>query len=201
MWSADNISTKDPLRQGDLIFDVVFPALKLPLPLFPVNQKEQTATPARKQPGIVVSQCCDNETGDYAAIAPIVLRGGLKDHQLQALLNEEPIWDGARMSAYDVEHFRLHPLASKLDDPGAGKHWVVNLNRAACFYGDCADLRVHRRARMSVEGRRLLRIKLGLLWSRVEAEDAAELEAKGIPPGLSPVDLASVRSHSGGETR
>ncbi len=38
---------------------------------------------------------------------------------------------------------------------------------------------------MTVQARRLLRIKLGLLWSRPEAEDAAELEKLGLPVGLA----------------
>jgi hypothetical protein len=43
------------------------------------------------------------------------------------------------------------------------------------------DLRV---ARMRPESKRLLRIKLGAFFSRASDEEAAELDALGLPPGL-----------------
>jgi hypothetical protein len=188
VWLADAPAPDDPLRQGDLVLDVVFPTLKLPLPFYKVQQQQQhqTTTPAVESAGLVVSQCCDNTGNDYAAIAPVsIMRGStLKDHQLVALLADEPTWNSDKLIDYDVEHFKLDDLDGFAAPDG--KYHVANLNRAASFYGNCQELVDRRRARMTVLARRLLRIKLGYLWGRVEDTDLAWLRAAGVPPGPTP---------------
>ncbi len=185
MWSDALPDDDDPLRQGDLLLDITMPDLRLPLPLFAVGQQEATTAPAEKSHAIVISQCCDNVENDYVAVAPIGRLGGLKEHHLHALLNPEPTWDGASLSEYVLEHFRVELIEGILDDPGEGRFLVAKLHRSVSFHGDCSSLIEHRRARMTVEARRLLRIKLGLLWSRPEEGDVDELNRLGIPLGLS----------------
>lgn len=185
MWSDILPDDDDPLRQGDLLIDVTVPDLRLPIPWFAIGSQNATATPALQSDAIVISQCCDNMENDYVAVAPIGRLGGLKEHHAQALLNPEPKWDGISLSEYVLEHFRVEPIAGLLDDPGNGRYLVAKLHRAASFHGDCGSLIENRRARMTVEARRLLRIKLGLLWSRPEEGDVEELKQRGIAVGLS----------------
>lgn len=185
MWSDTLPHAEDPLRQGDLLVDITLPNLRPPIPQFPLGHQEATTVPASRSHVIVVSQCCDNEKNDYVAVAPIGPLGGLKEHHIRALLNPEPIWKGTSLSGYVLEHFVIVPKAGVLTDPGTGRYLVANLHRSATFHGDCSSLLPQRRARMTVEARRLLRIKLGLLWSRPEAGDVEELVRLGLPPGLS----------------
>ncbi len=186
VWIDEEVPAEDPLRQGDLLVEVVFPDLRLPLSFYEFRRDEPATTlPARQATGLVVSQCCTNVDDDYAAVAPVSrMKGNISDAQRAALLAEEPTQEGHRLTNYDLEHFALTPISGVLDERG-GRIWVANLNRAVPFYGECSQLRTLRRARMTVVARRLLRIKLSLFWSRTESEDAAQLEALGLPPGLS----------------
>jgi hypothetical protein len=186
VWLREVPDEDDPLRQGDLLLGVTFPSLKLPLPLFTVGKNDQTATPASSANLIVVSQCCDNVKGDYAAVAPVGPLGGLKEYQREALLNPEPVLDGEVLSNYNLDYFCLEHHVDCLEDPGPNRYLVVNLRRIASFYGDCTHLRSRRASRMSTAARRLLRIKLGLLWARAEDDDVAILAEQGLPPGLTP---------------
>ena len=185
MWSDILPDDDDPLRQGDLLVDITLPDLKLPIPSFEFRGQSATTTPASESKVIVVSQCCDNANNDYVAVAPIGQLSNLKEHHVRALLNPEPTWDGASLSEYALEHFRLQPVDGLLDDPGGGRYLVAKLHRVASFHGDCSSLIEKRKARMTIEARRLLRIKLGLLWSRPEEGDVEELQLRGIPIGLS----------------
>ncbi len=185
MWSVSLPDDDDPLRQGDLLVGVTLPKLRPPIPFFSVYQQEVTTVPASTSNAIVISQCCDNVQNDYVAVAPIGLLGNLRDHHIQALLNPEPVWKGTSFSEYVLEHFRIEPISGILDDPGSSRYLVAKLHHSATFSGDCTPLLGSRRARMNVEARRLLRIKLGLLWSRAEAGDIEELKQLDLPPGLS----------------
>lgn len=186
MWLEARPELGDALRQGDLLLDVTFPNLRLPLPRFFVGQQELTTVPATNSAGIVVSSCCDNRDDDYAAIAPIgSMRTTLREDQIAALLNPEPVWRDGALHDFDVEHFKLDDLGDQL--PAIpNRYLVAELNRTGAFYGRCVSLREKRVARMKVEARRLLRIKLGVLWSRVEDEDLTLLTAMGLPPGPMP---------------
>lgn len=185
MWLEPLPNDDDPLRQGDLLVEITLPKLRLPIPRYPFGQLEATTVAASEFNVIVVSQCCDNARNDYVAVAPIGRLGQLPDHHLRALLNPEPVWKGTSLSEYVLEHFHIEPIAGLLENPGADRYLVAKLYRAASFYGDCRSLLEKRRARMTVEARRLLRIKLGLLWSRPEGGDVEALERRGLPPGLS----------------
>lgn len=186
MWLEARPELGDALRQGDLLLDVTFPNLKLPLPRYDLGQQGHTTTPTTIGAGVVVSNCCDNRADDYAAVAPVGrMRRALKDHQIAALLNPEPVWRDGAVHDFDVEHFKLDAFQDALPAP-QNHYLVVNLNRTATFYGSCLDFRERRIARMTIDARRLLRIKLGVLWSRVEDEDLAALTAMGLPPGLTP---------------
>lgn len=185
MWSDTLPHAEDPLRQGDLLVDITLPNLRPPIPQFSLRHQEATTVPASRFDVIVVSQCCDNVKNDYVAVAPIGPLGGLKDHHVRALLSPEPVWKGISLSEYVLEHFVIAPIAGVLTDPGTGRYLVAKLHRSATFHGDCSSLLGQRRARMTVKARRLLRIKLGLLWSRPEPGDVEELTRIGLPPGLS----------------
>ena len=184
MWEAEIPGEEDPLRQGDLIRDVVFPSMKLPLPSYSVGALQQTSVETRTEFGLVVSHCCDNANGKYAAVAPVRPRGGLQPHQEEALLRSEPTWEGFQIKSYNIENFWIQPLPGQFEPP-EGKHYAAALTRMVTMYGDCSEFQARRIARMTVAGRRLLRINLGLLWSRVEEEDAQALEAAGLPVGLA----------------
>ncbi len=118
MWSDTLPDADDPLRQGDLLVDITLPNLRPPIPQFPLGHQEATTVPASTSHVIVISQCCDNEANDYVAVAPIGLLGGLKEHHVRALLNPEPVWKGASLSEYVLEHFRIVPIVGILDSPG-----------------------------------------------------------------------------------
>ncbi len=186
MWAIGDVPIELPLRQGDLLVDVDFPVLKLPLHPYKPSGSEQDliSSLVKKQTVLVLSQCCDNFSGNYAAVAPVALRGGLRPSQLSAVNAQEPRQEGGRLVDYDLDHFRLEPVGDTLlfDER---KPWVAHLNRAVSFYGNCEAFRVARRERMTARGRRLLRIKLGLRWARIAEEDIEELDAQGIPYGLS----------------
>jgi hypothetical protein len=63
---------------------------------------------------------------------------------------------------------------------------VADLGQIMSFGGERQELSRHRRARMTPEGRRLLRIKLSFFFGRVEDGDAQYLEEHGIPVGTRP---------------
>ena len=186
MWLETRPDPEDPLRQGDFLSNVSLPSLKLPIPFYRVGQQEQMAAPAVVVDALVVSQCCDNTQHDYAAVVPVKRLGNLKPHQVEALLNPEPVSDGTTLTGYSLDYFHVEPLVDVIADPGDGKFLVAHLRRIAAFEGDCRPLLEHRVARMTVPARRLLRIKLGLFWSRAEEDDVVELRSNGLPPGLSP---------------
>jgi len=191
VWSEKLPADDDPLRQGDLLVGITVPDLRLPVPFFAIGQQTATTTPAKVSNAIVISQCCDNEKNDYVVVAPVGRLGNLKKHQLRALLNPEPVWDGDSLTEYALEDFHVESREGLLDDPGEDRYLVAKLHRSATFHGDCSVLIQNRRARMTVVARRLLRIKLGLLGGRPEAGDVEELERLGIPPGLSdPTDAS-----------
>jgi len=76
--------------------------------------------------------------------------------------------------AYAYSAFLLEPIAGHLDEEG-GRLKVVDLTQIATFRGFDAVLGTNVVARMTPEGRRALRIKLGYFWARAEAEDASLL--------------------------
>ena len=186
MWLETLPDSTDPLRQGDYLIGVQLPTMKLPLPFYKLGGQDQMAAPATITDVIVVSQCCDNTQNDHAAVVPVRPLGGLQEHQVDALLASEPVDLGDTLGGYSLDYFNLEPLDGRIPAQPSGRYLVAVLHRVSTFQGDCAPLLERRVARMTVESRRLLRIKLGLLWSRAEAEDVAHLQEQGLPAGLTP---------------
>ena len=187
MWSDEVVDGDAPLRQGDLLFDVPLPDTRLPLQTQQFANKDASIVGCTAAPALVLSQCCDNVRDDYVVVARVKLRGGLRGHLLEALRAAEPeSVDG--LAQYDLKHFWLRPLDGVLPaNPAPDKEWLAELLRTTTFHGDCSGLRSKRVARMTVVGRRLLRIKLGLRWSRPAQEDLAELAELGLPLGPRPL--------------
>jgi hypothetical protein len=187
VWD-DPPDADDSLRQGDLLINVPFPALPVPLQTTAaVARREediQAIVNVRHRTALVVSHCCSSND-EYVALAPVTPKR-INPLQEAALLAEEPPQGaGLDISGYDVAHFRLLSLENVLDDIDPGFH-VADLTRILSFSGGCANLIALRRGRLTPLGRRLLRIKLALFWGRAEQGDAEALEAQGVPPGLTP---------------
>lgn len=178
MWEVYE-NNEDPLRQGDLISEVLFPQIKQRLQVVHLEATEGILVPAKRRWGLVVSQCCDSVDGDYVAIAPLRTSGRLTPEQEAALRNNNP--DPSDLRGYELLQFRLEPL-DMLPALKPTDHHVAVLNRIAIFWGsDCAAFIPLRRARMTVESRRDLRRNLFVLWSRVEDTDHDFLQAAGEP--------------------
>lgn len=194
MWEAEHAPADDPLRQGDLLKSVLFPILKVPLETVALEGKSAALVATKYKWGLVVSQCCDNENDDYAAIAQVQPRTNLTAEQNAAYLAYEPVVDDPE--GYIIEEFRLEPYGD-LQPPNGGQQ-VALLNRVSVFWGDCSPLRATRIARMKPEGRRWLRLNLSMLWGRAEADDRQHLQQAGVPAGfLPPPDVwADVRSEA-----
>ena len=185
MWLDSLPDDNDPLRQGDLLINITLPKLEPHIPLLYVQQQRLTTVPAMTSNVIVISQCCDNYESRYAVVARVGYLGNLQDRYVQALKNPEPLWDRTALSGYTPREFLIEPIPGILDDPGENRYLVAKLHQSATFSGDCTPLLKTRRARMTAEARRLLRIKLGVLWGRVEEDDVDELKRRGLPLGPS----------------
>ena len=180
MWEAEPAAAGDHLRQGDLLEGVIFPITKMPLQSVSLKGEQIVVVQAKVLPGLVISQCCDNDLGDYAVIAQVQRHTGLTDAQLGALSNREPTVDDH--AGYVINEFLLDPIHQVLEVPGVHR---ALLTRTVTVWGpECSQLLPQRKARMTPEGRRWLRLNLLLLWSRVEADDRSILEGKGIPTGF-----------------
>jgi hypothetical protein len=189
VWEAELPPEAELLRQGDLLKGIHLPRLRLPL---------EVAHVAGTQPGdgavalvqsyardfLVVSQCCEIENGNYVALSLIRSTGPLNPDVRNALLAEQPPREGEE-GGYVFDQFRLEPLAG-LVGGDANRFQVADLGEIMSFGGERHELSRHRRARMTPEGRRLLRIKLSFYFGRVEDGDAQYLEELGIPVGARP---------------
>jgi len=188
MWQAAPVAEDDQLRQGDLLVDIVFPSLKLPILVtgIPPSPDDRMIATYTIKTALVVSQCCAN-ADDYVALAPVRPEGNLSPQQEAALLAAEPPTvaeiEAGEANGYTMDSFRLEPVAGVIED-GPGRYQIADLGRVVSCFGACASLRSNRRARMTPEGRRLLRINLGLFWARPEEGDAERLSEAGLPPGL-----------------
>ena len=181
MWSPESVPPDDPARQGDLLSQVPFPDAQLPLT---ISTLRGSANPIRTVAvkltrGVVVSQCCDNQGNDYAVISYVQQLSGLNTERTAAIQEAEPT---PSVSGYDLRYFNLVLLEGVLNELKANRLWAADLQRTVAYYGDCSQFAAARTARMTAQGRRLLRIKLSLLWSRVEQGDLELLQSLGIPP-------------------
>ena len=187
MWEADCPDAGEDLRQGDLLDGLLLPVLTLPIKVAHFSGSEPAAGDSAllglKGPKhyVVVSQCCTIENGNQVAIAPVKSTPTLTNEEALGYLDEEPTDE--RNFVYSV--LRLEDLPEVLEALGRGRYRVVDLQATQSWAGDRSALRAARRARMTPEGRRLLRIKLGFFWGRAEAEDAVALRGLGLPEGVT----------------
>ncbi|MGO9334601.1 MAG: hypothetical protein ACLQCU_11245 [Acidimicrobiales bacterium] len=174
MWSEKLPAVAEELRQGDLIEGVLLPKLELPLRIIglpgesPGPQHEAVLKTAERR-YIVLTQCCEIESGTYVALAPVKSTGRLTSDGAKPYLAIEPK-DG---EPYVYSAFRLEPVGSLRE--ADGRLNVADLSQVAAYNRAKSELQAGRVARMSPHGRRLLRIKLGYFWSRAEPEDANAL--------------------------
>jgi hypothetical protein len=177
-----------PLSQGDLLRDVYFPNVRLPLTVVTqvgagLGETAVIQLEARIRPALVVTQDCiiDKPQTRQIALAPIVATRPQDERELTALRAEFPPRNGVE-GHYVYDLFMVLPFEDAV--PGiAGHERVADLKQVAPIApkDDLQDLRV---ARMRPESKRLLRIKLAAFFGRASDEDVSELAELGLPPGL-----------------
>lgn len=185
MWTA--VGIEQPLSQGDLLIDVAFLSARLPLDDVPNRRQGNRGEALVKWiegPALVVMQCCeiDKPQTRHVALAPIKPTAKLSAEEEEAFLREEPPVDGG---GYVYDSFQVEPFEEVLTRH-PGTLLAADLKQISSFAKTDEELRSRRAAAMSVEARRLLRIKLSVFYGRPTAEDEAALLAAGLPPGLTP---------------
>jgi len=136
--------------------------------------------PAKRRDFLVVSQCCTIENHRVAALAPIKWISRLTDEDRAAYKQADFSVIGDDKYVFNA-HI-LDPIQGVMEEQG-GKAKVADLTKIVTYTGDDSELRARRAARMSTDGRRLLRMRLSGFWSRVEADDLAWFEEQKLPPG------------------
>jgi len=189
VWEAELPPEAELLRQGDFLRAVLLPRLRLPLEVAHVPGTQPIDGAVVPLLGyardyLVVSQCCEIENGDHVALALIRSTGHLDEELRAALLAEQPPSEGEE-GGYIFDKFRLEPLAGLIEGD-ANSFRVADLGPIMSFQGERQRLTRYRRARMTPEGRRLLRIKLSFYFGRAEDGDAEYLQGRGIPVGARP---------------
>lgn len=188
MWEPLTPPSEDAIRQGDLLADA--PLLR---PLLPVHTTSMSANddvyaPVKHRTGfaLVVTQCCTAERERAPLSIVEVRRHGVPADSRDAYLAAEPSsMPGA--GGYVYEHFALREVSPHLPELGRDRLWIAVLNDVFSYHGDQSELRKLRIARMTAEGRRLLRLNLMSLWGRATEDDAAVLAGAGLPPGPSSI--------------
>lgn len=186
MWTTTTPATAEPLRQGDLLADLILPRFQLPLsyarpPGREPRQGDSIVLPApRARSFLVVSQCCTIENDQVYALAPVRSTPPLASELRQAYEIDAP----RAGAAYVYSAHALAPLAQYLENHN-GRLNVASFLEIQSYSGDDQGLRAARVASMTPEGRRLLRIRLAFFWGRPEAEDERSLVAAGLSTGLS----------------
>jgi hypothetical protein len=186
MWEVDAPPPEEALRQGDLLKAVLLPKLRLPLavvhvPGVDINKSASVQAMGSVRDFLVVSQCCQIENKVTVAVAPIQSTRPLDDVLRESLdADEPPVEEEEGHFAFDM--LRLLPLDGVVDE-GVGRYTIADLGQIISLEGEVQQLQNYRQARMSPEGRRLVRIKLMYFFGRAEEEDVAYLNARGIPVG------------------
>lgn len=188
MWEPGSPSQSEPLNQGDLIFGLFFPKLALPLSITSIRQAPVGIIECFERPGIIVTQCCvlDKKQTDHVSIAPVRAEGGLKPHQVAALMADNPpegeLDEGEAEAVYTYDAFRLEPIGDLKQDAN-DRLTIVDLKQITSFCGDWEELKRRRTAKMTPVGRRNLRIKLARYFGRSTDEDRDALANLGLLPG------------------
>ena len=186
MWEPLLPPEGDLLRQGDLVKGVMLPRLRLPLEVAHVpgtNPEDGAVIPLKgyARDFLIVSQCCEIENGAFVSLALIRSTGPLNEALREGLQAEQPPSPGEE-GGFVFDQFRLDPLDHLVEEPDY-RYTVADLGQIISFGGQREDLNPYRQARMTPEGRRLLRIKLTYYFGRAENDDANHLEERGIPIG------------------
>lgn len=176
MWEDDCPDISDGLRQGDLLLGV-------PLEAQQVGEPIQGATrPIELTDVIVVSQCCTTQQKSLVSLAPLhtIKLAAQRPDVLRLLQLEEPEAFGG---PFETNRLYLQPHPSM--NLGLGRAKVAYLLEARLLKTGDDDLwlRSRRVARMTPQGRRLVRIKVGAHWARPEEDDVVALTRMGIPVG------------------
>jgi hypothetical protein len=183
MWLPSPPGEGETLRQGDLLRGLLLPKLSVPLnyargPDDPVMPEHPVVVQQMKPSDfLVVSQCCTIEQSGVVALAPIRSTPPLKPDEKTAYHKDEP---DSGISGYVIAHHRIDGVADL--QPKDGRLQIADLTLIQTYQGKVADFQRARRAAMTPAGRRLLRIRLGLFWARVEQEDLKWFEAQSLPP-------------------
>lgn len=191
MWAPGPVDLDEPLRQGDLVRAFYLPRLRMPItvvaqPGIELPQTVQMQVEARRGFALVVSQCCSAENSDLIALANVRRQHVPDERARRALLAatppEQPA-DGEFGYVFDL--FRLVPIVGVLDE-SESLIQAADLNQIQSFGGELDEISKNRVARMTPEGRDLLRTKLTFFWARPEAEDEAWLLERDQAAGASP---------------
>jgi len=186
MWMTTTPEVAEPLRQGDLLVDLVLPRFQLPLNYARPSGREPRqgdyiVLPApRARSFLVVSQCCTIENDHVYALASIRSTPPLTSEGKQVYETGTP----QAGAAYVYAAHALAPLERYLENRD-GRLNVASFLEIQSYTGDDQELRAARVASMTPEGRRLLRIRLAFFWGRPEAEDEKALAAAGLSAGLN----------------
>jgi hypothetical protein len=188
VWEPGFPSPSEPLNQGDLISGLLFPKLALPLSTLSIRQAPVGMIECFERPGIIVTQCCvlDKSQTDHVSIAPVRPEGGLKSHQVAALMADNPPEDDLNEAegeaVYTYDAFRLEPTGDLKRD-AHDRLTIADLKQITSFCGDWEELKRRRTAKMTPVGRRNLRIKLARYFGRSTDEDRDALANLGLLPG------------------
>jgi hypothetical protein len=137
---------------------------------------------AKLRPCVVLSHCCTVAQRKVVELAAVLKTRPLDPSHLvyQGLISEWPARDG--LVFYDA--MRLDPVIGVLDVLEQGRLWHVDFNSGLTWTNNPYWLRQHRRARMTPEARRNLRLRLAGYYSRTEESDKKILDAIGEFSGL-----------------
>ncbi len=192
MWKTEHPDPEEDLRQGDLLGPLTAPKLEIPFRTlkYPNDSDDQgdAVFSVQLRHVLVVSHCCNVEQGDHVALAPIQSTAPLAAEDKPAYF-DEPSEDGV----YVVRVHALDEIDGVIGHDG-DRLKVANLERIMSLRMDVEHAKSLRIASMTPEGRRLLRIRLGMFWARAEPSDVEKLKSLGLPPGPHPLSESSATS-------
>lgn len=191
MWIDGPLDASGALRQGDLLRELVLPKVQMPFSFVNIAQRNDPRpgdklvldTHGRPRRYLVVSQCCEIEKGASIAVAPIVSTGPLTSERQIPYKAEEPTDPS---TGYVFSGYVIEPLGELFPELTNGRLLIADLTQIQSVIAPTQLLVDQLCARMTVQARRLLRIKLSSFWSRPEADDEAELMQLGLPVGATP---------------
>ncbi len=183
MWEPTPPTPDADLRQGDLLGPLHAPRLEIPFRVTKYPNASDDGADAvfgmnQSRHHLVVSHCCTMEQGKYIAVAPVVSTPSVGEDERPAYFGE-PTEGGKYV-------IKVHALEELEDVITYSDHRLraADLERIMSVRLEVSEAKSLRVAAMTPEGRRLLRIRLGLFWARPEESDVVELASRGLPPGV-----------------